>query len=115
MNATIRSWRPGDPVEDHIARIYREFGITYDAAFEDDLADVGAGYADGAFWVAEVDGRLVGTVGVVPAGESRLVKRLYVAADARRQGLARELLRRACAWGPWPPASPTWTPPPSST
>lgn len=96
---TLRAWRAGDPVLDHIATIYREFDVTFDAAFESDLLDVGADYAEGAFWVAEQDGRLVGTVGVVPNGDSRLIRRIYVAAAARRQGLARRLLRHACGWG----------------
>lgn len=85
-------------MRDHIDTIYREFGITFDPAFEDDLEDVGASYADGAFWVAEQDGRLVGTGGVVPNGSSRLIKRIYVARDARRAGLARTLLRRCAAF-----------------
>lgn len=99
MTPTIRNWRPADPVMDHIAEIYREFGLVFDPGFESDLVDVAASYATGAFWVAEHEGRLVATAAVVPHGPARLVKRIYVARDARRLGLARTLLRRAMAWG----------------
>ena len=99
MNPMIRSWRPGDPVMDHIAVIYREFGLVFDPSFESDLLDVPGTYGAGAFWVAEHEGRIVGTAAVVPNGAARLVKRIYVAPDARRHGLARGLLRRAAAFG----------------
>ncbi|MFN7144418.1 MAG: GNAT family N-acetyltransferase [Myxococcota bacterium] len=84
---------------DHIADIYREFGLAFDPGFESDLADVSASYAAGVFWVAEHEGRLLATAAVVPNGPARLVKRIYVARDARRLGLARTLLRHATAWG----------------
>ncbi len=99
MTPTIRSWRPDDPVLDHIAAIYREFGLAFDAGFESDLLDIGGAFEGGAFWVAEADGRLVATAGVVPNGPARMIKRIYVAASARRLGLARQLLREAAAFG----------------
>lgn len=100
MIATIRSWRADDPVQEHIARIYREFGLVFDPGFESDLEDVGASYADGLFLVAEdAAGALVGTAAVVPNGPARLVKRIYVAPEARRVGLARALLHRVEAFG----------------
>jgi GNAT superfamily N-acetyltransferase len=96
---TIRAWRPDDPVLDHIATIYREFGLVFDAPFESDLLDIGAAFHGGAFWVAEADGKLVATAGVVPHGPARLIKRIYVAASARRGGLARAMLRRTAGFG----------------
>ena len=39
---TVRAWRAEDPVEAHVAAIYREFGVSFDADFEDDLADESA-------------------------------------------------------------------------
>ncbi|MFZ5476183.1 MAG: GNAT family N-acetyltransferase [Myxococcota bacterium] len=94
-----RLYRPGDPVRDHVAGVYAEFGLVFDDAFEDDLADVEAAYAGGVFWVVEDGEGIAATAGVVPHGPARLIKRIYVAARARRGGLARALLRRACAWG----------------
>jgi putative acetyltransferase len=67
--------------------------------FERDLADVGAHYRQGRMWVAEEGGTLLGCGGVVAGGGARVIKRIYVAKEARRRGLARELLRRGCAWG----------------
>lgn len=99
---TIRPVRAGDPVQAHVRGIYEEFGLSFDPAFEDDLEDVPGHYASGAFWVAEREGRLVGTAGVVPHGWVRLVKRIYIAPEARRGGLARHMLRRCMGWGDWP-------------
>jgi GNAT superfamily N-acetyltransferase len=96
---TIRDWRASDPVLEHIAAIYREFGLVFDPAFESDLVDVPGSYAGGAFWVAETDGQIVGTAAVMPNGPARLIKRIYIAAPARRSGLARTLLTRAASFG----------------
>ncbi len=96
---TVRDVRPDDPVTDHIRAIYEEHGLAFDLDFEDDLQDVCASYRRGAFWVAELDGRLVGTGGVVANGWARVIKRIYIAPAARRTGLARELVRRAYTWG----------------
>uniref|UniRef100_A0A8C2T2A1 N-acetyltransferase domain-containing protein n=1 Tax=Coturnix japonica TaxID=93934 RepID=A0A8C2T2A1_COTJA len=49
----------------------------------------------GGFWVAEADGRVVGTVGVMPAGEGGLLvlKRMAVRKDYRGRGVAKALCR----------------------
>lgn len=86
----------------HIAAIYAEFGLDFDLAFEDDLIDLQAAYGHGRFWIIEGEGRIQATAGVAPHGASRVFKRLYVAPAARRGGLARGLLRLACAWGDFP-------------
>lgn len=98
----MRAFRPGDPVADHIRRIYEEFRLDFDPAFEDDLADVGRSYAHGAFWVVEDAEGIVATAGVLPNGGARIIKRIYVAPRGRRGGLARRLLRQAAAWGDFP-------------
>jgi GNAT superfamily N-acetyltransferase len=82
-----------------VARIYGEFGLEFDPDFEDDLLDVAASYAHGAFWVAEDADGLVGTCGVVPNGWARVIKRMYVAPRGRRSGLATALLDRCLAFG----------------
>lgn len=96
---TIRPLATTDPVQDHVRAIYEEFGLTFDPAFEDDLLDAPAYYARGRFLVAEADGRLLATAAVVANGGARLIKRIYVAREARRRGLARRLLRECAAWG----------------
>jgi putative acetyltransferase len=47
----------------------------------------------GRWWVAEVDGEIVGSVAIVPADKGALeLKRLYVSAAARRRGLGARLV-----------------------
>lgn len=48
---------------------------------------------DGRWWVAELDGRLVGSIAVVPDDEATMeLKKLYVASEARRRGLGAHLV-----------------------
>ncbi len=96
---TIRSWRPGDDVAGHIARIYGEFGLCFDPDFEDDLLDVGANYARAHFLVAEDPDGIAGTAAACAEGGVRLIRRMYVAPRARRHGLARALLAECLRWG----------------
>ena len=105
--AAARPYRPGDRVAEHIRAIYEEFGLTYDPDFEDDLLDVASSYAHGRFLVVagagpRADGgpaEILATGAVVPCGGVRLVKRMYVAREGRRGGLARAILRELCAFG----------------
>ncbi len=100
MPHTIRLYRPGDPVADHIRRIYEEHGLCFDPGFEDDLFNIPAAYANGQFWVVtdDADGALLATGAAVPCGGVRLIRRMYVASTARRRGLARLLLERCMAF-----------------
>lgn len=72
----------------------------------DDLRDIRAAYMDipgACFWVAEADERVVGTVGVRPAGgdggdgssEELALKRMAVRKDYRGRGIAAALGRTA--------------------
>lgn len=87
-----------------IGAIWRSYpGIIFDVDAElpelRALASAFAG-AGGAGWVAERAGRIVGCVGVAPSaarGQWELLK-LYVAAEERRQGLARRLVGLAENW-----------------
>ncbi len=79
--------------------IYQEYDLVYDPQFEDDLLDCSASYSAGAFWVIEDERGIVATGAVVPNGGARLIKRMYVAARARRLGLARVLLHQCLGWG----------------
>lgn len=47
----------------------------------------------GLFWVAEEDGRIAGSIGYVATPDAKVIelKKLYVARDARRRGLAAQL------------------------
>ncbi len=49
-------------------------------------------FAEGPIWVAEQDGRIVGTVSVVPKGEGLYIRSMAVHPDARGKGVAALLL-----------------------
>jgi putative acetyltransferase len=71
-----------------IRAVYEEFGFTWDEdGYHADLRDVEASYA--AFFVAERDGRIVGTAGLTDQGS---LERLYVLAEVRGSGAGSALL-----------------------
>lgn len=50
----------------------------------------------GRWWVAELDGEIVGSIAVVPDNDDTVeLKNLYVSADARRRGLGAHLVTLA--------------------
>lgn len=72
-----------------VRAVYDEFGFTWDdAGYHADLRDVEASYA--AFFVAEANGRIVGTAGLTAAGS---LERLYVLSGSRGSGAGSALLR----------------------
>ncbi|MGZ8783623.1 MAG: GNAT family N-acetyltransferase [Gaiellaceae bacterium] len=71
-----------------VRAVFAEFGFTWDeAGYHADLRDVEASYP--AFFVAEVDGRVVGTAGLSSHGS---LERLYVLPGARGSGAGSALL-----------------------
>ena len=65
-----------------VRTVYEEYGFTWDEyGYHADLRDVEAAYA--AFFVAELDGRIVGTAGLSEHGS---LERLYVLPAARGAG-----------------------------
>ena len=92
---TVRAFRRGDQTA---ARALIEGGLGEHFGFIDrhanpDLIDIAATYAaPNAFFVAEIDGAIVGTTGVlIEHGAARMV-RLGVAREHRRSGVASALL-----------------------
>lgn len=85
-----------------ISAVFAEYGMIWDAAVEvPDLFDIETNYnsARGAFFVSEIGGQIVGTVGVTFEGASHTeVHRLYVAPMHRRLGLGRLLMNRVLTW-----------------
>ena len=86
-----------------VRAVFDEYGFTWDAdGYHADLADAARHYG-GAFWVAEVDGEIVGTVGL-DLGAGRVgglpgcdcsLERLYVLDRARGRGAGSALLQAA--------------------
>lgn len=80
-----------------IETVFAEYeGCVFDVDGEmPELRRIASAFADdgGRFWVAEQGGRVVGSIGVVPAREPAGVelKKLYVAASERRSGLGGRL------------------------
>jgi len=100
----IRAYRE----EDHeaVVRLVRdvltEFGFAaHVGGAERDLSALGERYGGprAGFWVAEVDGVVVGTVGVRPKDDTTCeLKRLYLRADRRGTGLGQALYAHAEAF-----------------
>ena len=90
----------GDGLIDLIGSCWAEYqGLVMDVDGElPHLRAIAAAYAGwgGRAWVAEGGGHVVGSVGLVPAGERAVeVRMLYVRASARRAGLGARLLSLA--------------------
>ena len=91
MSLAIRRYRPGDEagIVAVILPIQREeFAIPITAEDQPDLADIvgfyGAGV--GGFWVAELDGRIVGTIALKDIGQRQAALRKMFVAKAARGG-----------------------------
>lgn len=108
--------RDAAAVQDLFVRVNRALApVAMRASFEDyitlavrdEIGRIGEYYAGplSGFWVAEdTVGTLVGTFGLEPAGaEAAELRRMYVAPEARRRGVARAMLaeaeRIAATWG----------------
>ncbi len=102
----IRPFIPQDSaaIADVILPIQRnEFDIPITLEAQPDLADVPGFYQQGAgnFWVAEVDGTVVGTIGLLDIGARQAaLRKMFVAAPYRGKeyGVAQLLLRELLAW-----------------
>ena len=85
-----------------IGSIFAEYGLTFDpAGYDADLTRIEKKYrgAGGDFWVLENDGRVVGTVAVVPLSSDEVeIKRVYLDASLRGQGWGSRLVEHALAW-----------------
>jgi len=104
MTARIREFVPDDVagVARLVVSTLAEFGFTSQVGgVERDLAAVPEHYRApaAAFWVAEEEGAIVGTVAVRPKdGSTCELKRLYVRADCRGTGLGQQLYQHAEAF-----------------
>lgn len=80
-----------DAVIAHILSIQRdEFGVPVTAEEQPDLRAVAEVYQSGSggFWVAEIEGRIVGTIALIAFGDRQgALRKMFVAAEARGPGL----------------------------
>jgi GNAT superfamily N-acetyltransferase len=86
-----------------VTAVLTEFGFSFQqvGSLERDFADNDARYGGerAGFWVAEVDGEIVGTVAVRPKDDRTCeIKRLYLRADKRGAGLGQRLYAHAEAF-----------------
>ncbi|WP_421853321.1 GNAT family N-acetyltransferase [Novosphingobium sp.] len=90
---TYRSYAKADEdaVLAHILAIQQgEFAVPVTAEEQPDLRAVAEVYQSGpgGFWVAEMDGRIVGTIGLIGFGTSEgALRKMFVAAEARGREL----------------------------
>lgn len=80
-----------------------EFGIAVTLADQPDLGDIAAFYqrGHGSFWVAEADGEVVGTIGLLDIGNRQAaMRKMFVAAPwrGREHRVAARLLDALLAW-----------------
>jgi GNAT superfamily N-acetyltransferase len=85
-----------------IGQVFAEYEFSWDPLAEvPDLFDLERHYGGeaGAFWVARLDGRVVGSVGVerLPDGRAEL-HRLYLDATLRGRGVGRALVEAVLGW-----------------
>ncbi len=103
--AVVRPWTAADGLAawQVVKTVFDEYGFILEAMdYDGDLKDVQGQYLDraGAFWVAEVDGQVVGCVGMRPESEGLIeLRRLYLVPEYRRLGIGRELIMTAVEWG----------------
>jgi len=100
VTATIRPYeaRDKDAIREVILPIQRgEFGVEITYEDQPDLADVPGFYGkgNGGFWVADVDGAVVGTIALVDIGGGEgALRKMFVKAEYRGRvhGIAQKLL-----------------------
>lgn len=97
----VRGYRTGDSiaVKNLILSIMeKEYPFDRSAYRDTDINDISGIYSgrDSAFFVAESDGRIVGTVGIKKDSNGvALLRRLFVEEKCRKKGLGTLLIRKA--------------------
>lgn len=97
----IRTYKPEDSgavKELILAILKKEYPFDQTAYKDTDINDISGSYSGkgNAFFVAELDNKIVGSVGVKSdTRDSALLRRLFVDENYRRKGLGSELLQNA--------------------
>ncbi len=103
MSLVVEPARPEDEPEIQrlVKSVLTEFGLPYDQTVAAELANLEEHFPQprSVFFVARMDGRVVGTTAVQEAGKGRAVlKHQYVHADYRRRGIGAKLLDAALVY-----------------
>lgn len=72
-----------------------EFGLDIGLEQQSDLLQIGKHYQEngGQFWLARVDGKVVGSIALIALENGRAaLKKMFVAKDYRKTGLGRQLV-----------------------
>lgn len=96
----LRRVRPADAsgIQDLLAGIFGEYGITFDLpGFDADMQDPAGSYntPEKVLWVLADGATILGTVGVAIAGTEAELKRLYLSPTLRGQGWGGRLTQHA--------------------
>ncbi len=103
MSLVVEPARPQDEpeIQQLVRSVLNEFGLPYDASVAEELTNLEEHFPQprSVFFVARLDGRVVGTTAVKEAGQGRAVlKHQYVHADYRRRGIGAKLLDAALVY-----------------
>ncbi len=103
MSLVIEPSRPEDEpaIRELVQLVLGELGLPYDPQTAVELTDIEAHYPQprSVFFVARMDGRVVGTTAVQEQGKGRAVlKHQYVHPDYRRRGIGAKLLDAALVY-----------------
>ncbi len=103
MSLVIEPSRPEDElaIRELVQLVLSELGLPYDPQTAAELTDIEAHYPQprSVFFVARMDGRIVGTTAVQEQGKGRAVlKHQYVHPDYRRRGIGAKLLDAALVY-----------------
>jgi len=103
MSLVIEPARPEDKagIQQLIREVLAELGLPYDPQTEEELSDLESHFPQprSVFFVARLDGRIIGTTAVQERGKGRaLLKHQYVHPEFRRRGIGAKLLDAALVY-----------------
>jgi putative acetyltransferase len=103
MSLVIEPAKPRDEreIQRLVESVLAEVGLEYEKAATADLTNIEEHYRQprSVFFIARMDGRIIGTTGVREAGKGRaILEHQYVHADYRRKGIGAKLLDAALVY-----------------
>lgn len=89
--------RDSDAIRAVVTEVSAEFGLASADSYDEDLTRVASWYKDAGGWfeVLELDGQIVGTIGMIPVSDSEIeLRKMYFTPALRGRGLGKALLGR---------------------